>query len=124
GNNILDESGASSDDESSESDDTPYDAWEHLCADAFDEHERGIVALVTTYFDATYNHPNPNSTRPLIHSMAAYVAIKPYWDAFRRDWKRVLREFGIDYFHMTEFEFALSQVIAGKEVPTKSQFHG
>src|SRR2546423_862364 len=82
------------------------------------------MALVTAYFDATYNHPKANSTKPLVHSMAAYVAIKPYWNAFRRDWKRVLRKFGIDYFHMTEFEFALSQVIADREIPTKNPFHG
>ena len=35
-----------------------YDAFEHLCADAFpDNATRGTVAVITAYFDATYNNP-------------------------------------------------------------------
>lgn len=80
--------------------------------------------MVTVYFDASYNHPNPNSAKPFVHTVAGYVGAKSDWDKFRKEWRIELRKKNLDYFHMTDFEYARSQVIAGKGLSSKSQYYG
>lgn len=80
--------------------------------------------MVTAYFDATYNHPKPGSTTPVVHSIAAYVSTRDNWRKFRKEWNKELDKKGLEYFHMTDFEFARSQAIAGKEIPKRSKYFG
>jgi hypothetical protein len=83
------------------------------------------VALVTVYFDAAYNHPDPKfPKRPLLHTVATYVGRTIHWDELRKAWRLELKKVGIDYFHMTEFEFARSRAIAGLEIPKRNPFNG
>ena len=102
-----------------------YDAFEHLCADAFpDNATRGTVAVITAYFDATYNNPKGDSTEPPLYTLAAYVGTRANWRKFRKEWRTELAKKSLEYFHMTDFEFARSQSIAGKEIPKSSPFYG
>jgi hypothetical protein len=80
--------------------------------------------VVTAYFDATYNHPKPDSNEPAVHTVAAYIATGEDWRKFRREWKRELDKKFLEYFHMTDFEYARSQAIAGREIPTRSKYCG
>ncbi|HEU0144136.1 MAG TPA: hypothetical protein VFQ47_05065 [Nitrososphaera sp.] len=80
--------------------------------------------MVTAYFDATYNHPKPDSTPPAVHTVAAYVATRDNWRRFRKEWRGELDKKGLKYFHMTDFEYARSQAVAGKEIPKRSKFYG
>jgi hypothetical protein len=107
----------------SNGDDTPYDAWEHICADAFDDPKRGIVALLTAYFDAADDptvkgHPN----RPLLHGVSCYLAYKPDWDRFRKAWRKALDSKGMRFFHMTDFEFAQNKIINDKPLPSDKKY--
>lgn len=106
GNNILDHLPKGTGESSGDS--TPYDAWEHICADAFDDDsERGAVALVAAYFDAAYNHPKGRSINdPRIHTVATYIADKDDWRKLRKEWREKLREYNVPYFHMKDFEIA------------------
>lgn len=80
--------------------------------------------MVEVYFDATYNHPRPDSPTPEIHTLAAYVGTKESWKKFRKEWRSELDKKNIDHFHMSKFEFARSQAIAGKDIPKSSLYHG
>jgi hypothetical protein len=80
--------------------------------------------MVIAYFDATYNHPKPGASQPELHTLAAYVGTKENWKKFRKEWRRELEKKNIDHFHMTKFEFARSQAIAGREIPKSSLYHG
>lgn len=79
--------------------------------------------MVIAYFDATYNHPKPGSSIPELHTLAAYVGTSENWKKFRKEWRRELDKKSIDHFHMSKFEFARSQAIAGKEIPKSSLYH-
>jgi hypothetical protein len=83
-----------------------------------------LVDVVIAYFDATYNHPKPDSPTPEVHTLAAYVGARENWKKFRKEWRRELDKKSIDHFHMSKFEFARSQAIAGKEIPKSSLYHG
>lgn len=78
--------------------------------------------MITAYFDATYNHPTPNNPKPILHTLAAYFGTDESWKKFRKEWRQELGRKGLPFFHMTDFEFARSQVIAGREVPRRSLY--
>lgn len=105
-----------------------YDAWEHICADAFDSPQRGIVAMLTAYFDAAVDPTvkgRPN--RPLLHSVGCWLGTVNDWRKFRRDWNKELKKGNPKlngHFHMTDFEWALSQVIAKKPLPKDNPYYG
>lgn len=80
--------------------------------------------MVTAYFDATYNHFNPNRPEPLVHTVGSYIATRDNWRKFRKEWNIELGKKGLKYFHMTDFEFALSRVKAKNPIPEKNLFHG
>lgn len=101
--------------------DVAYDAWEHLCADAFDGSERGVIALLTAYFDASYNQP---PSHPLIHTVGGYAAFIDDWKRFRKEWREELQKKGLAYFHMNEFEYARSTIIAGRTLSQSSPYFG
>lgn len=110
--------------ESNADDDDPrYDAWQHVCADAFDDPRRGIIALLTTYFDAVDNPTiKDDPDRPLLHGVTCYLAYKPDWDRFRKQWRKALSAKGLEFFHMTDFEFALNKAIQKKELPSDQKY--
>lgn len=79
--------------------------------------------MITAYFDATYNHPNQNNPQPLMHTVAAYLGTEDNWKRFRKEWRIELNKKGLKYFHMTDFEFALSRAKANKSIPEKNPFN-
>lgn len=102
-----------------------YDAWEHICADAFDDLRTGIVVLLTAYFDAT-DDPTVKGRpdRPLLHGVGCYLAYRDDWKRVRREWKAELDKKGLRYFHATDFEWALNQVINDRELPKDNPYCG
>lgn len=88
-----------------------YDAWEHICLDAFDDPKKGVIALLTVYFDASENKPSKTRPNPpLIHSVGCYLARRTDWNKFRKEWKIELGKKNIPYFHMKDFEYALAAI--------------
>lgn len=98
-----------------------YDVFEHICEDAFED-GRGYIALLVVYFDATYNHPKPDSEAPVMHSLGAYVGRVEHWRKFSKEWRIELNKKGLDHFHMTDFEFAQNCAINGRELPHKEKY--
>jgi hypothetical protein len=102
-----------------------YDAWEHLCADAFDHSTRGSVALLTVYSDASYNQPTSANPNPiLLHTVGAYMATREDWRKFRREWKKELDKRGVNDFHANKFERARSDTIAGRHLSKNNPYCG
>ena len=86
---------------------------------------RNETAVLTAYFDATYNHYNAKDPKPIVHTLACYVGTDETWGKFRREWERKLARKSLAYFHMTDFEYARSQVIAGSDrLSSKSPYRG
>ena len=83
------------------------------------------LTVITAYFDATYNHYNAKDPKPIVHTLASYVGTDETWGKFRREWQRKLSKAELDYFHMTDFEYARSQAIAASDkLSSKSLYHG
>lgn len=80
--------------------------------------------MLLVYFDATYNHPKPDSDIPEMHSLGAYIGRTEHWQKFSEEWLVELNKEGLSHFHMTDFEFAQSRAIADREIPTRNIFHG
>jgi hypothetical protein len=102
-----------------------YDAWEHLCADWFDDPERGLVVLLTVYFDASSNprsDKRPNAL--LLHTVGGYVASVEDWRRFRKEWREELAKKGLEFFHMTDFEYAKNEVTNGRALSAKNPYYG
>src|SRR6266508_1718594 len=100
-----------------------YDAWEHLCADSLDD-KRGMIAVVTAYFDASHNQPKADCADPLVYTVACYFATKENWDKVRKEWKIELGKKGLTSFHMNKFPYARSQSIAGRELSKSNPYYG
>lgn len=100
-----------------------------MCADAFDDPKRGLIALVipalTAYIDefdrpSTKANPKPSN----LFGVGCYLGYVDDWKKLRREWKIELDKKGLDYFHMTDFEWAQSQVIREKELPENNPYRG
>jgi hypothetical protein len=105
----------------------PYDAWEHLCRDSFDDPNRGSIAVITAYFDASYNQPKADSADSPVYTVACYYATKQNWDKFRKEWRTQLEKSGLSrdfHFHMNKFEYARAQAIAGRDLKTDNPYCG
>lgn len=91
-----------------------YDAWEHLCLDAFDNPKKGVIALLTpwtAYFDAGANYPTPTRQNPpLLHTVGCVLARYEDWKKFRKEWRKELDKKEVCFFHMKDFEYALSAI--------------
>src|SRR5882724_1201387 len=115
---------------SEESDSSEYDAWEHRCADAFDDLRRGLVVLLvddslTFYVDASANpfsEKSPNA--PLLHTLGGYIGSVGSWRQFRKEWRTELKRKGLEFFHMTDFERDQNATLTGKPISRKSPYRG
>jgi hypothetical protein len=52
-----------------------------------------IKTVITAYFDATYNHPRPNYSKPVLHTLAAYFGTNENWRKFHKEWRLVWGDF-------------------------------
>lgn len=112
--------------------DMQYDAWEQLCANAFDVPQKGLIVLLISseeslafYSDASANHfaaKKPNA--PLLHTVGGYISTVAHWRRFRREWQKELTKKGLTHFHMTEFEYAQNAVLTNKPLSHKSPYNG
>lgn len=100
-----------------------YAAFDYICNREYTD-SRGYVALIVVYFDATYNQPFKGSPEPVMHSLGAYSGKAENWIKFRKEWCRELEKHGLEFFHMTDYEWAKNQVKKGKELPTKNPYKG
>jgi hypothetical protein len=95
-----------------------YDAWEHVCLDAFDNPKRGVIALLfpmTAYLDASLNKPSPTRPNPpLIHTVGGYLALYADWKKFRKEWRIELNKKDVPHFHMKDFEYAQAAIKRGE----------
>lgn len=81
-----------------------------------------VKTMYEAYFDAAINHPKKNSTEKKACTVYSYLASNDDWRKFSKEWHRELSKKGIEYFHMTDFEFAHSQLIGGRKVPDRNPF--
>jgi hypothetical protein len=61
--------------------------------------------VLYAYFDESYNHrtkERPNE--PLVGTVACWLSTAELWKKFEKRWRRALREFDIDHFHMKDYE--------------------
>ena len=58
-----------------------------------------VVIILDTYLDESGTHDESPVT-----VVAGFAAIQPDWEAFDGPWKAFLDKWGIDHFHMTDFE--------------------
>jgi hypothetical protein len=86
--------------------DTDYDTFEQYC-EAFDVKDGDVIAVLTAYFDESYNQPkDSNKGEHLIYAVGCCLSTKEQWTKFNVKWKSALEaEPKIDYFHMCDFEF-------------------
>lgn len=64
-----------------------------------------MAAPLKAYFDESYNQPNPKRPHePLIYSVGCWLSTVEKWRRFGKRWRRVLRDAGIDDFHMNKYE--------------------
>lgn len=102
-----------------------YDAREHICLDAFDNPKKGVIALVfplTAYFDASENRLSPTRPNsPLLHTVGCYLATVEDWRKFQKEWRLELGKKNVPYFHMKDFEYALSAIKRGERDKVSSK---
>src|SRR4051812_16569497 len=61
--------------------------------------------MLEAYFDESYNHrtrEKPNE--PLVGTIACWISTAELWKKFSKRWRKALAEFGIDSFHMKDYE--------------------
>jgi len=76
----------------------PIGFIEHLTKSIFFEHSKHCyVAIFTAYFDAS---GKPTST---VLCFGGFVSRPEKWDKFEREWKDIISQEGVSYFHMTDF---------------------
>ncbi len=54
--------------------------------------------ILTAYFDESGTHRNSEAV-----SVAGYISTPARWLAFDAQWREALADFGLDFFHMTDF---------------------
>jgi hypothetical protein len=83
---------------------TNYNAFTTMC-EALCLRGSDLVAVLTAYFDESYTQPNPKRpNQPLIYGVGCWLSTVDKWTRFDKRWNQILREAGIDHFHMSEFE--------------------
>ena len=61
--------------------------------------------MLYAYFDESYNHrTKANPDEPLVGTVACWLSTEELWKKFCKRWRRGLRAFGIDHFHMKDYE--------------------
>jgi hypothetical protein len=67
------------------------------------------MMMLTAYLDES-GHSQDQKVRFM--GMAGLIATSEYWQHYEREWKRVLKDFQIPYFHMKEYAHSVG-VFAG-----------
>ena len=102
-----------------------YDTWNDLSKVWFDEPERGLVAVLVVYSDASYNHPTEQEPSPsLFYTVGSYVGHVDNWIKFRREWRAELSAWGIDDFHANRFERAYNAAKNGRTLESSNPYVG
>jgi hypothetical protein len=61
--------------------------------------------VLEAYFDESYSHrTNEKPNEPLVGTVACWLSTVELWKKFGKRWRRALREFEIDNFHMKDYE--------------------
>lgn len=82
-------------------------------------------AVLTAYFDASYNQPSPTRPDPpLLHTVGGYIGLDDDWRKFRKEWRIELGKKGLADFHMNKYERARSDVIQGRALEKSNPYHG
>lgn len=105
-----------------------FDAWDAMCFDAFDDGERGYIALMISYEDSLkfFADASANTCAPLIYTVGGYLGKVRDWRSFRKEWRDTLKKHGFgDYpFHMTDFERDHYAIKEGEQLSRKSPYKG
>lgn len=101
-----------------------YDPWEHICGDVFDSQKQGVIAVLTVYLDATRNWPLPSAQDPIIQGLSAYIGTQYNWRKFRKEWRIELAKKDLEFFHMTDFNYARNLLEHGKPIPKTNPHYG
>jgi hypothetical protein len=62
-----------------------------------------IVVMLEAYFDASEQRASGDPERAVI-CVAGFLSPVRKWKRFQRDWQKLLDAYGLEYFHMTDFE--------------------
>lgn len=57
-----------------------------------------FVVILTAYFDDSGTHAGSDAV-----AVAGYVSTPEKWAEFESEWRRALQDFGLSFFHMTDF---------------------
>jgi hypothetical protein len=60
--------------------------------------ERQFVMIFIGYFDESGTHAGSDAM-----AIAGYISTKERWCGFDVEWKAALKDYGLDFFHMTDF---------------------
>jgi hypothetical protein len=73
-----------------------YDGFKHLCH-ALGLSRRSLVLMLTAYLDVSRGHEP-------VYVLAGYVASVGHWDRFRREWKRMLSDYGVSVYSAADLD--------------------
>ena len=78
-----------------------YSAIEHLAYSVFLNHnpEVRLMAMFTVYFDESGTHTESEAV-----SVGGYLSTVDQWERFQNSWDEILKEAGIEFFHMTDHQ--------------------
>lgn len=62
-----------------------------------------ILTVLIAYFDES-THGQHAKRKSSAYAMRGYVSTEKEWAEFERGWRKLLRDFHIEVFHMTDFE--------------------
>lgn len=63
------------------------------------------TSVLTAYFDESYNHrTEKNPDEPLVYTVACWLSTAQKWLLFGKKWRFALSKYGLEFFHMTDYE--------------------
>lgn len=63
------------------------------------------MVMLSVYFDESYNQPTSKEPdMPLVYTIGGYLSTVQQWKAFQKEWSKTLKDAGIPFFHMADYE--------------------
>jgi hypothetical protein len=89
--------------------------------------DRESTSVLTVYFDESYNHrTEKNLDEPLVYTVACWLSTAQQWLLFGKKWRSALSKYGLEFFHMTDYEARRSEYglwSKSKRIGVLKEFH-
>lgn len=86
-----------------------------------------LVAVLQAYFDESYNHRTVQAQDdPLVYTVACWLAPVRAWQRFGQQWDKILKDVGIEHFHMKDYESRKGEYASwsnDKRIKTLNRLH-